>query len=131
MTNQPRNSEERKALYVPAADNRRVRRATETRWAPEKLVTRQAVEEFERLAEQALHDARGGRCSPLQYHMYRMRMDPATLAQATGLWRWRVRRHRLSPKAFRRLSDRVVRRYANALNVDLDTLKSLPPEFDS
>ncbi len=59
--------------------------------------------------------------SPLEYHMYHARMDIALLSQATGLWRWRVQRH-LKPRVFARLPRSVLRRYAEALGISVETL---------
>jgi hypothetical protein len=57
--------------------------------------------------------------------MYASRMDPASLAEATGIWRWRVRRH-LRPRRFTRLSQGLLRRYADALGVAAESLVRLP-----
>jgi len=62
-----------------------------------------------------------GESSPLEYHMYRARMDVELLSQTTGLWRWRVRRH-LKPKAFARLPPALKRRYAEALGISVEAL---------
>jgi hypothetical protein len=53
--------------------------------------------------------------------MYRARMDVPLLAQASGLWRWRVRRH-LRPDVFARLSSALRARYAEALGMASDQL---------
>ena len=59
--------------------------------------------------------------SPLEYHMYRSRMDVALLSQTTGLFRWRVRRH-FRPEVFARLSPRLRQRYADALGLSPEAL---------
>ncbi len=90
----------------------------------ELTVTETAVAWFARLAEEARQRARRGECSPLEYHMYRQRMDLPTLAQATGLWRWRVRRH-LRPQPFARLAPALLARYADAMGLTPAQLRSL------
>ncbi|MCG5540223.1 MULTISPECIES: hypothetical protein [unclassified Halorhodospira] len=125
----PPSGEERKAHYVPDR-NGRVRTQAEARQAVERVATEQAVAELERLAAEALADARAGRCSALAYHMYRRRMDPLTLAQASGIWRLRVRRHLRSPRAFQRLPWRIARRYCQALGLSWRELSRLPPGVD-
>ena len=65
-----------------------------------------------------------GTAAPLEYHMYRARMDVAMLAQTVGLWRWRVRRH-MRPQVFARLPLRLRRRYAEALGIALEALDSV------
>jgi hypothetical protein len=57
--------------------------------------------------------------------MYEKRMDIAILAQSTGLWQWRVRRH-LQPAHFAKLSNKLLEKYAEALGMTVDQLKSLP-----
>jgi hypothetical protein len=112
-----------KAAYALDADNRYVivpNGGTEA----EITVTEEAVAWFERLAQDALARARRGEASPLEYHMYRQRLDVPTLAQATGLWRWRVRRH-LRPARFQRLSAPLLERYADAMGVPAAQLRAL------
>lgn len=94
-------------------------------WRADEIVNQQAVDEYRRLADEALARARAGTASPLEFHMYDRRMELETLAQATGLWRWRVRRH-LRPARFARLSPELRRRYADALGVSLEQLGRLP-----
>jgi len=109
-----------KAVYARTHDGRLG--LVQTRgWEAEETVTRQAVEAFEALAAAALERVRAGQSSPLEVHMYRARMDIAQLAQASGLWRWRVRRH-LRPVVFARLSAALRTRYAQALGIDPDQL---------
>jgi hypothetical protein len=110
----------RKAVYA-VADDGKLRMVLSRGWEAEEIVTRQAVEELEHRADQARARALAGKSSPLEYHMYRARMDLALLSQVTGLWRWRIRRH-LRPAVFARLPVRLRRRYAEAFGVSLEAL---------
>lgn len=112
-----------KAVYVVDADGR-YRIAQSGGAEAEVAVTEAAVAWFDQLAADALARARRGEASPLEYHMFRQRLDLSSLAQATGLWRWRVRRH-LRPDRFARLSPAVLARYAEAMGVAPDRLKTL------
>ena len=103
----------RKAVYAVGEDGK-LRIVPSRGWEVEEVVTRQAVEDLERRAREAR--------SPLEYHMYRARMDVPLLAAATGIWRWRVRRH-LRPQVFARLPLRLRRRYAVALGLTLEALE--------
>lgn len=98
-----------------------------TGWTVEAVVTGQAVDEYQRLAQDALARARAGLASPLEFHMHDRRHDVSTLAAAMGLWRWRVRRH-LTPQGFRRLSPGAMARYAAALGLGVDALRQLPDD---
>lgn len=110
----------RKAVYA-VADDGRLRLVPSQGWEVEEIVTRQAVEDLERHAEEARLRARTGAASPLEYHMYRARMDVALLSQTTGIWRWRVRRH-FRADVFSRLPLALRRRYAEALGIPVETL---------
>jgi len=110
----------RKAIYA-VADDGKLRLVPSRGWEVEEIVTRQAVEDLERRAEDARARVLAGESSPLEYHMYRARMDLELLSQTTGLWRWRVRRH-LKPAAFARLPLALRQRYAEALGVSVEAL---------
>lgn len=94
-------------------------------WEVESIVTQDAVDVLKQQARVALADARAGKVSPLAYWMYEKRMDETVLAQSTGFWRWRVRRH-LQPQHFAKLPTHILQVYAGALGLTLATLKSLP-----
>lgn len=110
----------RKAVYAVAEDGK-LRLVPSRGWEVEEIVTRQAVEDLERRAEEARARVLAGQSSPLEYHMYRARMDLELLSQSTGLWRWRVRRH-LRPAVFARLPLALRRRYAETLGVSVEAL---------
>ena len=94
-------------------------------WDVETYATVSAVEELDRLRDDAVARAKAGRTSPLEAHMYVRRMDPATLSAVTGVWQWRLRRH-FRPEVFARLSDNLLQRYAQALDITVDTLRRTP-----
>lgn len=114
----------RKALYALDASGHYDTVAS-SGWEAEAVVTTDAAAEYRRLAEEALQRVRAGLASPLEFHMHDRRMDLPTLAQSTGLWQWRVRRH-LRPGVFTRLGDRLLARYADALGIPLEQLKVIP-----
>jgi hypothetical protein len=113
----------RKVVYVVDQDGH-YRVAQSGGMEAEVTVTEAAVAWFARLAEDARQRALRGETSPLEYHMFRLRMDPPTLAQATGLWRWRVQRH-LTAKGFARLSPRLLERYSEAMGLSIAQIQSL------
>jgi hypothetical protein len=113
----------RKAVYA-VGDDGRLRIVESRGWEVEEVVTRQALAELERHAQEARARVTAGHSSPLEYHMYRARMDVTLLAQATGLWRWRVRRH-FRPEIFARLPRALLQRYADALGITPEQLARL------
>jgi hypothetical protein len=94
-------------------------------WEAESFATELAVAELQRLTLEAWQRASRGEASPLEYHMYRRRMDLDTLVMVTGFWRWRVRRH-CRARGYAGVSMRVMARYAEALGITVDALRSLP-----
>ncbi len=112
-----------KAVYARAADGR-IRMVESVGWEVEEIVTRQAVEECDRLTAQTRAQAQSGLASPLHYHMHRARMDEPLLSQVSGIWLWRVRRH-LRPEVFARLRPALLQRYAEALGLTIEQLKKV------
>lgn len=110
----------RKALYARGADGR-LRIVQSAGWEVEEIVTRQAVDDLNRLAEEARQRVATGLTSALEYHMHKARMDVALLAQTTGLWQWRIRRH-FRPAVFVSLSPALRQRYAEAMGIGVDQL---------
>ncbi len=93
-------------------------------WAVEAAATRHALEEIDRQREAALNRVRSGASSPLEYYMYYRRMDLALLAQTSGFWQWRIRRH-FRPAVYARLGERVLARYSEVLGIDMAALRVL------
>jgi hypothetical protein len=114
----------RKAVYARDANGRVVivpSRGSEV----DEAVTLQAVERLNGFAEEARARAVAGQTSALEVWMWTLRMDVPLLAQVTGLWQWRIRRH-FRPAVFARLSPQLLARYAEALGLSPEQLKSLP-----
>lgn len=118
---------ERRALYA-VDDSGQYTTAESSGWQVEEVVNSLAVAEYERLAQDALARIQAGQAASMEFHMYRRRLDPVSLAQATGLWQWRVRRH-LRPEVFAKLSTALLRRYADALGIPVESLRTLPSEY--
>jgi hypothetical protein len=111
----------RKALYARGADGK-LQIVRSAGWEVEEIVTRQAVEDLDRLAEDARQRVAAGLTSALEYHMHKARMDLPLLAQTTGLWQWRIRRH-FRPAVFAGLSPALLQRYAEAMGLSIAQLK--------
>lgn len=114
----------RKAVYARNAENRIVSVAS-AGWEVEEIVTQQAADIFSAYTTAAHARVLKGESSPLEYWMYAQRMDLATFAQSSGVWRWRIRRH-FRPVLFARLRPEMLDRYADALGISRQTLCQLP-----
>ncbi len=113
----------RKAVYARGADGK-LHLVQSAGWEVEEIVTRQAVDDLRRLAEDARRRVIAGQTSPLEFHMHRVRMDVPLLAQASGIWQWRIRRH-FRPDVFAHLSPAVLGRYAEAMGLGVEQLKKV------
>lgn len=96
-------------------------------WEVENIVNAQANDEVRAQIGQALGQVRRGERSPLVYHMARRQMTVALLASYAGISQLRVRWH-LRPAVFARLPERVLRRYAGALQIPIEELRGIPAE---
>jgi len=94
-------------------------------WDVEGEATLQALDALKKQTEEAYQLVIDGIMSPLYYHMYSQRMDIGVLAQSVGTFQWRVKRH-FKPLIFKKLSDKWLTRYAEALGLEIDTIKTLP-----
>ncbi len=111
----------RKAMYARGADGK-LHIVQSAGWEVEEIVTKQAVDDLLRLTENARQRVLAGQTSPLEYHMYRVRMDVPLLSQASGIWQWRIRRH-FRPAVFAGLSASLLATYADAMGMTVDQLK--------
>ena len=111
----------RKAMYARGTDGK-LHIVQSAGWEVEEIVTKQAVDDLLRLTEEARQRVLAGQTSPLEYHMYRVRMDVPLLSQASGIWQWRIRRH-FRPAVFAGLSASLLATYADAMGMTVDQLK--------
>jgi len=118
------HSGHRKAMYAKGADGRMVI-VPSLGSEVDETVTMQAVDRMHAQAEDAKERALQGKTSALEYWMYARRMDVALLSQVSGIWQWRIRRH-FQPKRFEQLSPQMLERYAEALGLAPERLKTLP-----
>jgi hypothetical protein len=114
----------RKAVYARDAQGRMV--ITQSAgWEVEEIVTTQAVDACKQQEDAARERVKAGTASTLEYWMYARRMDLCLLSQTSGIWQWRVKRH-LRPDRFATLSPKLLARYAQALGIAPEQLRSLP-----
>lgn len=94
-------------------------------WRAETIATSEAAADLRERIESTRREVLEGRLSPLAYHMVRRQLTPGLLASGVRIFRWRVRRH-LRPAVFARLPERLLRRYAECLDVTLEQIRRLP-----
>lgn len=93
----------------------------------EEFATKFAVNEYEVLQQESLERIAENISSPIEYFMYKNRMDLPTLASIVGMFQFRVKRH-LRAEIFKKLSDKILSKYAAAFNISLKNLKEFRSE---
>lgn len=111
---------QRKVLY--GTQNGRYQAAPSSGWDDESYATEQAVADLDEQTEAALKAVLAGEYSPLYYYMLRFRYDEGSLAHATGLWRWQIRRH-FRPDIYFKLPERTLAKYATAFQLPVGELQ--------
>jgi hypothetical protein len=96
-----------------------------TGWSAEEVFNSLAVEELAANLEETRKDVLKGLKSPLCYHMERRQMIPEILAKTAGIATFRVKRH-LRTEIFAKLKLSVLDRYAKALAITMEELKTVP-----
>jgi hypothetical protein len=94
-------------------------------WSAEEVVNGLAVAELAASLEETRKAVLAGVKSPLAYHMERRQMTPSILAKTAGFTCFRLKRH-LRPAVFAQLKPAILDRYAKALAVPLEELKTVP-----
>jgi len=98
---------------------------TSTGWNAEAVVNGLAVEELAADLEEIRKAVLAGVKSPLCYHMARRQMNPEILAKTAGVATFRVKRH-FKSRIFAKLKSSILDRYAKALAVSREELKTVP-----
>jgi len=90
----------------------------------DRVTLQQAWDLFNDRIEEARQKVKTGQASPILYYMEKTLVTPMDLSMHAGIMVWRVKRH-LKPKVFKRLSEKTLKKYAEAFNVTLDQLKNV------
>lgn len=93
-----------------------------------QLIIKQGWDALETRLEEIIKKINAGELSILAYYMERSQMDVTMLSQYSGIRRWKVKKH-LVPKGFRKISNKSIEKYANALDISIQQLTS--PEFSA
>jgi len=94
-------------------------------WAVDEQINRMAYDEYHDKLEETRKAVLAGRQSPLAYYMELRQMVPKWLGKTAGIAAFRVKRH-LRPEIFVKLSDSVLDKYAKALAITRQELKTVP-----
>lgn len=92
-------------------------------WTPKTIVQNETLQVIEERIAQARNDVKNGLVSPIVYFMEFHKMDMNILADYTGYWKWKMKRH-FKPKVFQKLSDKTLKKYADAFDISVEELKN-------
>lgn len=113
-----------KRLLYATDEHGDYRGVTSSGWEAETIATDSALQLLQQQQQDAWQRAQRGEVSPLAYYMVYRRMDVAILAQTSGFFQWRVRRH-FKPAVYACLSQKKLQRYSEALDISVATLQTL------
>ena len=77
-----------------------------------------AWEDIEERVKAARQKVLNNEASQVLFFMEKRLMDMTTITAYTGFWGWQVKRH-MKPAVFKKLSDKKIKRYAEAFNVSV------------
>ncbi|MHC8947563.1 flexirubin biosynthesis protein DarG [Sphingobacterium hungaricum] len=110
-------------LYYALDENGEYTTELSTGWEPKQIVQNHTLSELQERINQAQQDVKNGLASPIVYFMELKRMDWQIVADYSGIWKWRVKRH-ANPSRFQKLSDKTLSKYAEAFEISLEELKN-------
>jgi len=110
-------------LYYALDENGEYTTALSTGWEPKQIVQDHTLNELQERIDQAKSDVKNNLVSPIVYFMELKRMDWQIVADYTGIWKWRVKRH-AKPAVFQKLSDKNLNKYAEAFEISVEELKN-------
>jgi heterodisulfide reductase subunit C len=94
-----------------------------TGWTPKNAALKQAWADVNDKIEETKQNVLTGKLSPLAYYMEKNIMNLKLLSQYAGIPKWKVKRH-LKPGVFQKLADETLGKYAQALDITIDELKT-------
>jgi len=97
--------------------------ALSTGWEPKTIALSNSIDEISERVANAKTQVENNEVSPIVYFMEYNRMDVGILSSYVGMWQWRVKRH-FKPKVFARLSDTILKKYADTFNISIDELRN-------
>jgi hypothetical protein len=110
-------------LYYAVDDDGQYTTQLSTGWDAKTVVQDQTMLALQERIDKAQQDVRKGEVSPIVYFMELRRMDWQLLADYTGFWKWRVKRH-AKQAVFKKLNDRTLAKYADTFDISVEELKN-------
>ncbi|WP_433834602.1 hypothetical protein [Flavobacterium anhuiense] len=112
-----------KELLYATDENGNYTTTLSTGWEPKTIALSNSIDEINERIADAKQQVLNGEVSPIVYFMEVSKMDLTILSSYVGFWKWRVKRH-FKPSVFAKLSDKILKKYADAFGVSIDELKN-------
>lgn len=110
-------------LYYAVDENGEYTTQLSTGWDAKTAVQDHTMSALQERIDKAKADVHNGIVSPIVYYMELRRMDWQLVADYTGLWKWRVKRH-AKPAVFAKLPARTLAKYAQAFEISVEELRN-------
>ncbi|HIM75991.1 MAG TPA: hypothetical protein EYM48_07475 [Campylobacterales bacterium] len=114
----------KKAIYA-ADENGNLSVVASSGWEVEEAATKQALFDLEDSARDAYALVKNGEMSPLYFHMYDVRMDLQVLSEASGFFKWTIKKD-FSIEKFSKIKEKRLAIYAEAMGKSQEELRVLP-----
>lgn len=93
-------------------------------WGNKEIVNNQSWDIVKERIREAKEKVLSGELSPIAYYMEKCITDIPMLSKYTGICKWRVKRH-LKPSRFNKLSENVLKKYADFFQISIDELRRI------
>ena len=113
----------KEVCYATDADGKYVT-ALSTGWNVKTNALDIVWEDIEEKVATAKQKVINKEASPILFFMELRMMNISMVASYTGFWKWQIKKH-LHPGIFNNLSEKKLRRYADAFNVTIEDLKKM------
>jgi len=118
---------ELKELCYAVDENGEYTTVNSSGWDPKTIALNNAIADINERIDNAKQRVLNNQTSPIEYYMEVNKMDLNILASYVGLWKWRVKRH-FKPSVFKKLSNKVLQKYADVFNMSIPQLKDITNE---
>jgi len=116
-----------KELIYATDENGNYTTALSSGWEPKTIALSNSIDEINERIAFAKQQVTIGEVSPIVYFMEVNKMDVGILASYVGKWKWQVKRH-FKPNVFKKLNDRMLKKYADAFNISVVELRNYNPQ---
>jgi hypothetical protein len=115
-------SKDMKEVCYAVDENGEYSTALSTGWKPKTIALEVTMNDLNERIENAKQSVLDGEKSPIVYFMELSRMDWGILASYMGKRKWTIKRH-AKPKVFKKLSNAVIKKYAEVFEIEVNELK--------